>query len=422
MKNRKLILSSAAANAFEWYDYTLFGHFAPIMGSKFFPDDDAGASLLKVFLVFAVGYLMRPIGGIFFGVLGDRFGRRAALSASMVCMALPTMLIGLLPTYETIGITATILMIIVRMMQGLSMGGALTSSISFVIEHTESKHRGFAGSFSMSSICIGILLGSLASYATRSLLTAEQFVDWGWRIPFLFGIIVMFIGIYIRKNMAETPLFEQMKVHKQLSQAPLKEVLTKYWFDILISIFINATGSVIFYLEAIYLTNFLKLNRDFAENTIDGFVNISYVVMAIITVVAGVISDRIGRRKIYIVNLLLITSSIFFIMRVFEYESVEYVIGAQIFLATLAAAYIGPEPALQAEFYPANIRNTALSLSYNIAVSIFGGTTPFVLEYLLQKTGSITSCAYYVLICSTFSMIALYFYKNRSHYDSANSI
>lgn len=414
MKNTKLILSSAAANTFEWYDYALFGHFAPIIGAKFFPDDDPSASLLKAFLVFAVGYLMRPIGGIFFGTLGDRFGRRAALSASVICMALPTTLIGLLPTYDTIGISATILMILVRMIQGLSMGGALTSSISFLIEHTDQKHRGFAGSISMSSICVGILLGSLSSYIIQKFLTVDQFHDWGWRIPFILGILIMFAGFYIRKHVDETPLFKKIKQNNKIATSPLKEVLSKHWFDIIISIFINATGSVIFYLEAIYVKNYLKINRDFDHIIIDNLVNISYLVMAVVTILSGILADKIGRLKIYSVNLLLILASIFFVMRIFEYGDIEYVICAQIFLSILAAVYIGPEPALQAEFYPIHIRNTALSLSYNIAVSIFGGTTPFVLEYLLQSTGSITSCAYYVLIISVFSMIALYFYKNRS--------
>ena len=142
MNKHKLILTSSVANSFEWYDYALFGHFAPIIGQKFFPNSDPSISLLYAFLAFAVGYLMRPIGGIFFGVIGDRFGRRAALSASVICMAFPTAAIGFLPTYETAGIAATSMMILVRMLQGLSMGGALTGSISFIIEHIQKKITG----------------------------------------------------------------------------------------------------------------------------------------------------------------------------------------------------------------------------------------------------------------------------------------
>ncbi|MES2215663.1 MAG: MFS transporter [Pseudomonadota bacterium] len=422
MNKRKLILSSGVANTFEWYDYTLFAHLAPTISSKFFPSDDAGSALLYTFAVFAIGYLMRPIGGIFFGILGDKFGRKAALSASIISMALPTTLMGMLPTYDTIGITATTMMIIVRMMQGLAMGGALTSSISFVIEHTSKRNRGFTGSFSMASICIGILLGSLTSYTIRTIFTAEQFSDWGWRIPFLLGIFIMFAGVYIRKNISETPLFENIRSDKKILHSPLKQVLKKHWGDILVSIAINSTGSVIFYLVAVYSATFLKLNRNFVESDIDNLVNCSYLIMAFVTILVGWLSDKIGRKKVYIINLLIISSSIFFIMSIFEYGDAQAIIFAQILLAILAAAYIGPEPALQAEFYPTQVRNTALSLSYNIAVSIFGGTTPLVVEYLFQKTGSVTSAAYYVLVCSGFSMIALFFYKDRSKHDGASEV
>ncbi len=414
MNNRKLVFSSGVANAFEWYDYALFGHFASIIGAKFFPNSDPSSSLLHAFLAFAIGYLMRPIGGIFFGVIGDRFGRKTALSASIFCMSLPTALIGLLPTYENIGVSATILMILVRMLQGLSMGGALTGSISFVIEHTGAKHRGFAGSISMSSICLGILFGSTISYIIQSLLSAQQFYDWGWRIPFLLGIFILFAGLYIRKHTNETPSFQTIKENGEILKSPLKKVISIYWFDMLVSIFINSTGSVIFYLQAIYLMSFLRINRGFTISEVSNLTNYCYIIMAIMTLCSGYLSDIIGRKRFFIINLLLIIITIPFLMSKIEAGDFYYIIISQIILSILAACYIGPEPALQAEFYPTNIRNTALSISYNTATSIFGGTTPLVVEYLVQKTGTITSSTYYVIACAISSLIALYFYKDRS--------
>ncbi|NRB11015.1 MAG: MFS transporter, partial [Rickettsiaceae bacterium] len=185
MNKKKLILTSGAANIFEWYDYVLFGHFAPIIGANFFPDSDPKTSLLEAFLVFAIGYLMRPVGGIVFGMIGDKFGRRTALSSAMIVMAFPTAAIAFLPTYKDIGIAATILMVIIRMTQGFSMGGAVTGSMSFIIEHTEKKYRGLFGSIPMFCICIGILLGSVISYFTKFFLAEEAFYQWGWRTPFL---------------------------------------------------------------------------------------------------------------------------------------------------------------------------------------------------------------------------------------------
>jgi MHS family proline/betaine transporter-like MFS transporter len=414
MNTRRLILSSGIANTFEWYDYALFGHFAPIIGQKFFPDADPSASLLHAFLAFAIGYLMRPIGGIFFGILGDKFGRRAALSSAVVCMSVPTVIMGLLPTYDSIGVTATTLMICVRMLQGLSMGGALTGSISFVIEHTTKKHRGFTGSIAMSGICVGILLGSTASYIVKSTLSVEQFEEWGWRLPFLIGVLIMFAGFYIKNYTEETPLFEQIKDSGNIIHSPLKEVFKNHWTDMLVSILINSTGSVIFYLQAIYLMSYLQINRHFSESEVTSLVNVCYIIMAFVTLLTGYLSDLIGRKKIFIIILIIIIVATPTLINICETGDFAAVIVAQIILAILAAAYIGPEPALQAEFYPTNIRNTALSVSYNTAVSLFGGTTPYVLGLLVHHTGKFTSCIYYIVGCAVMSLIALYFYKDRS--------
>lgn len=413
MNKRKLILTSGIANSFEWYDYALFGHFAPIIGQKFFPETDPSTALLQAFLVFAIGYLMRPIGGIFFGVIGDRFGRRAALSAAVICMAFPTAAIGFLPTYESIGITSTSLMIVVRMLQGLSMGGALTGSISFVIEHTPKGQRGFVSSFSMASICVGILLGSLVSYATKSVFTAEQFDNWAWRLPFLVGILIFFAGLYIKKHTEETPLFLESKMHGHVEEHPLKQAVKNHWSDMLVSILINCPGSVIFYIESIYLISYLKIHRGFGENEVSNLVNICYILMAFVTIFAGWLSDKIGRRKIFVINLLLIIAFSHFLLEVFEFGDFSSIIVAQIIIAILAAMYIGPEPALQAELYPTNVRSTALSVSYNMATSIFGGTAPFIMESLVQQH-QLSSSVYYILACCVLSLVALYFYVDRS--------
>jgi MHS family proline/betaine transporter-like MFS transporter len=414
MNKKKLILSSTIATIFEWYDYALFGHFAPIIGEKYFPNSDPNASLLQAFLIFAIGYLMRPIGGIFFGIIGDKFGRKTALSSAVICMAFPTAAIGFLPTYETFGVLATTSMIMVRMLQGLSMGGALTGSVSFVIEHTEKKHRGLAASFTMSGICIGLLLGSVVSYITKISLSPEQFDNWGWRVPFLIGIFIFFAGVYIKKYTHETPLFEDVKNHGKIVKSPLKVAFKYNWFDMLISTLINCTGSVIFYIEAIYLVTFLKVNRGFDDYEVSILNNSCYIVMAIITVLTGWLSDKIGRRKIFVINLVAIIIVIPILIEILETGSFLTVVVAQVVIAILAAGYIGPEPALQAEFYPTNIRNTALSVSYNVGTSVFGGTAPYIIESLVQSTGTLTSSVYYILACSLISLAALYFYKDRS--------
>ncbi len=411
---RKLVICSGIANTFEWYDYALFGNFASIIGAKFFPSSDPNSSILNAFLVFAVGYLMRPIGGMFFGVIGDKLGRRFALSISIICMALPTAIIGLIPTYEVIGPAASVIMILMRMLQGLSMGGALTGSISFLIEHTDSKNRGFIGSIPMASICLGVFLGTVVSYVTRESLEVKDFESWGWRIPFIAGILILFVGFYIRKYTEETPLFKKMQAEERIVSSPLKLVLKNHSFDMLISILINSTGSVIFYFQAIYVANYLKYTRGFAEHAVDKLSLICYLVMAAVCFISGRISDMLKSRKrifiFLIFNILLLIQAI--------NESIElgewgFVVIAQVVLAIIAAFYIGPEPALQAEFYPTEIRSTALSISYNLSTSIFGGTTPYIIGYLYMKTNSLYGCGYYIIATSILSLIGLYFYKNR---------
>lgn len=418
MKNKKIIFSSGIANTFEWYDYALFGHFASIIGYKFFPSENHDAYLLNAFAVFAVGYLMRPLGGVFFGIIGDKFGRRVALSTAVICMALPTACIGIIPSYDSIGISATIIMVIMRMLQGLSMGGALTGSISFLIEHSEQNKRGLIGSIPMASICLGILLGTIVAYTVRESLSYEDFEEWGWRIPFLLGIFIIGAGFYIKYYTTETPMFEKVKSSGTIPKSPLKTVFKHYWFDMLVSIMINSTGSVIFYFQAIFVVNYLKENRGFDPADVDILNGICYLGMAFICLISGKISDIVGKRSIYFVVLIVLILPAFFqIPHIIQYGDWFEIIIAQSILAVLAAGYIGSEPALQAEFYPTNVRSTALSVSYNLATSIFGGTAPFIVEYILYKTGSLNTCGIYVAIVSFLSLIGLYFYKDRSSSD-----
>ena len=414
MNKKKLVLTSGMANTFEWYDYALFGQFAPIIGAKFFPDNDPKVSVLQAFLVFAIGYLVRPLGGIFFGIIGDKFGRKVALSSAIMCMAIPTAAVGFLPAYETWGFTSTVLMIVVRMLQGLSMGGALTGSVSFIIEHTQKEQRGFFGSIPMSCICIGILLGSLVSFITKSVFSAEMFDLWVWRLPFIFGIIVFFAGVYIKNNTKETPVFEASKDQGELAINPLRTSFKRYWPDMLVSMFINSTGSILFYMEAVYLVSYLKITRGFPEIAVNYLVNACYIIMIFATLFAGWLSDKIGRRKIYVINIIFIIITVPFLLNIFEKENFFMVVIAQVIISIIAAFYIGPEPALQAELYPSKVRNTALSISYNTATSVFGGTAPYIIESLVQNTGTITSSVYYIICAACTSLVALYFYKDRS--------
>ena len=388
ISKRKVIISSGIANAFEWYDYSLFGHLAAIIGSKFFPTGDSTADLLNAFLLFAVGYVMRPVGGIIFGIIGDKYGRKIAISAAIA-------------------------MTIARVIQGLSMGGALTGASSFLIEHSPKHKRGFMGSTSMASLCVGVLMSSLVIYITQYILGDAMFVEWGWRIPFLLGFLVIYPSIYIKNHTAETPIFIEAEANNQLAQHPLTEVLSKYKFRILLSIFINSTGSVIFYLLAIYLVNYLKLRFPESLDAVYLIANMSFVLMIFVTLLSGFISDQIGRAKLYFANLICIIVSSNYIMHILEFGDLSSISVVMLMLAIMAACYIGPEPALQAALYPAKIRNTSLSLSYNIATTLFGGTTPYFIGLMSLHYGGIAVISYYIIACAMMSLSAIYIMRKK---------
>lgn len=417
MRNKfKLVFISSLANTFEWYDYALFGHFAAIIGKQFFPATDDKTQLLYAFMAFALGYLMRPLGGMFFGTIGDRFGRKTALSLALMCMSVPTMVIAFLPNYEAIGIYATLLMLLMRMIQGLSMGGALTGSVSFIIEHTNKSSRGFLSSFSMASICIGILLGSLAAYITKSSFSQEQFEAFGWRIPFFMGMLILFVGQYIRKNVSETPLYKKLQTTHKVESSPLSYVLKHHKRDMLTSICINSIGSVIFYLQAIYAINYFNLNRDFDENITAYALNFCYILMAFTAVFSGWLSDKVGRVKVLFVVTAATLTTIPFILYSFAHGGIVVAVVAQVILAILAASFIGPEPALQAELYPTKVRNTALSLAYNVATSVFGGTAPLIFEFFVHSSsGGMTYASLYVTACCALTLLGLMQYQNKVH-------
>ena len=223
---RKILVSSMIGNALEWYDFVLYVQFSTIIGSLFFPSDNEFTSLLATFGIFAVGFVMRPIGGILFGILGDKFGRKSALVFSILMMAIPTALIGFLPTYEQVGIIAPISLTIIRLLQGLALGGGFSGCMTFIVEHAPSKQRGLIGSTSMFSLGAGVLLGIVVSLGFSKCLSPEDFISWGWRVPFIISLGIGMIAFYIRNNIDESPIYLEAKKHGNLSKTPVKEVLT----------------------------------------------------------------------------------------------------------------------------------------------------------------------------------------------------
>jgi MFS transporter, MHS family, proline/betaine transporter len=251
-QTRRMIAAGMIGNVLEWYDFAIYGYFAAAIGRHFFPHEDAVAQLLSAFGVFAIGYLMRPVGGVLIGHIGDRFGRRAALTFSVAAMAIPTFLIGLLPGYTTLGLAAPIALTLLRMLQGLSVGGEYTSSMVFLVEHAPAGRRGLMGALASCGACGGILLGSAVGAGFAASMSDVALDAWGWRIPFLLGLVVGIAGYFLRRHVLETLPAERRK------RAPIVETLHDHWRIVLGFAGLSVFNAVSFYVGFVYLVSWLQ--------------------------------------------------------------------------------------------------------------------------------------------------------------------
>ncbi len=404
---KKIVFIGSIANSLEWYDFALYAHLASILGEKFFPQFDENASLLATLAVFGAGFIMRPFGAGLFGVIGDRYGRKTSLSLAILCMSIPTAMVGILPSYETIGIAAPIILCLLRLTQGLSLGGALIGSVSYIVEHAPKNKRGVAGSATMFSLCFGFMLGSFVAWLFTGLMGEENFRSYGWRFPFFLSLAAMFISYYLRKHADETPEFTEAKEQGKLTKKPIATLFKAYKHNFISSILINALGSVGFYVLAVYIGIYLENARGLSIS--DASIMESFVMMVVMisVVIGGTCSDKIGRKKWFtltsILTAILIYPIIYFITSGNYYE----IFTAQFIFAFLVGSWIGPEPSLQMALYPTNVRNTGVSLSYNIGCTLFGGLTPALCQYLYDKTDNINFIAIYIIIIALISLGAV---------------
>jgi MHS family proline/betaine transporter-like MFS transporter len=411
---RKIIISGMISNGLEWYDFALYAFTALTISKLFFPAGNDTAHLLATFGIFAVGFVARPFGGVFFGIIGDKFGRRTALVLSIFMMAVPTGCIGLLPTYAQIGMAAPLLLVLMRMLQGLSLGGAFSGSMTFLVEHAPPGRRGLVGSASVASLVLGFLLGSVVAWTFTRLLSPEAYESWGWRIPFLMGIPIGFIGLYIRNHCEESPTYEAAKKDGTLSKNPVRDVLRTEKRHVLQAIGIYISVTMPFYLLSAYFITFSEhtLMRTKEEALLLNSINM--IILFIVAPTSAWLSDMYGRRKVLGLTALAYFVSIYGIFTLMQQPGFSSILMAQMWFAVIVGFYIGPVPALLVEIFPTRVRYSGMSLSYNICAACFGGTAPMVSEWLISHTGSNYSIAYYVMTCAAISLATLvFFYKDR---------
>jgi MHS family proline/betaine transporter-like MFS transporter len=395
----RAIVAGIAGNVMEWYDFSVYGYFAAIIGRNFFPTGDRTTSLIAAFGVFAAGFFMRPLGSILFGYIGDKKGRKLALTISVGLMAVPTFLIGVLPTYQQIGLWGSLSLVLLRLLQGLSVGGEFTTSAIFLVEGSAARRRGFLGSFAPLGASAGTLLGSAVGAAVTTLLGQSAIESWGWRVPFLIGILVGVVGLYIRSGLAEDRLAQPK------TKSPIREAFQTEWRTILRLIGLNAAFAVSFYMGFVYITTYIRQVDHIAQSTALDINTVAMLVSLILIPLIGVLSDRIGRKPILLAatgGLFVLAWPLFWML---HHPEIALVLPAQIGFAVLVACFGGTVPAAMVELVPDRVRCTVLSVGYNAGMAVLGGMTPVVAVYTIQRSQYDLSPAFLLMAAAGLSLV-----------------
>jgi MHS family proline/betaine transporter-like MFS transporter len=412
---RRAIYSCAIGQIFEIYDFVIYGLMAAALAHAFFPTQDPIAGLLSTFASFAVGFVMRPVGAVVIGAYGDKHGRRAALVVTIGMMAAATGLIGLIPSYATIGIAAPILLVLCRMVQGFSTGGEWGGAATFLVEHSPPESRGLIGSFQQVGTALGLLGATFMSLLVTTVLDQDAFNSWGWRIPFLIGFVLGPVGYYLRTHVDETPAFERTVEKNIVAQSPLRISFTEYLNPVVIAFGISIIGCVVNYVFLIFLPSFAQQTLGMAPS--DTFLStlIAGLIYLFLTPLMGAWSDKIGRKPLYLLasGASVVLGYPLFYMLV-SMHSLTGLILTQGIAAVILTLYTGPICAILAEMFPTRIRYTALSVSYGFAVAIFGGFAPLISTALVKVTGDQLAPAFYVMAAGAVSFIATLFVTERA--------
>lgn len=404
MENRKSlkspILAGIVGNILEWYDFALYGHFSVLISRHFFPEGDR---ILATFAVFSVSFFMRPLGAMIFSAIGDRHGRRKALSLSILGMAAPTAAIGLLPDYSQIGVWATITLIVFRLLQGIALGGEMGGAVTFIMEHTPRHLVGRASAWVQASTCLGLLSGTLTASGLSHFLTPAQFDDWGWRIPFLLGILAAWLGFIIRRNMSESAVFEIARNENRLQKNPLGEVQKKYRGAMMTGIGIIGPMTCGFFFCFVYFNSYLVTGIGLASADALFIISIGLMLSLLATLISGYLADRFGYRPILQKSAaLLLICSLPLIACLSGELGIRLTLTAYFVLSAMLGVYCSTAFAAVTALFPTPIRYSGISITVNLASPILGSTAPLLVaaltEYLGNQKGLLMFGTYFTIL------------------------
>ena len=416
----RIIFASGLGTMIEWYDFYIFGSLAVIMSGLMFPKGDPSWAMIQFWAVFATGFVVRPFGAIVFGHVGDLIGRKYAFMVTLTIMGLSTFLIGLLPTYATIGALAPTILLLLRLLQGLALGGEYGGAAVYVAEHVPDARRGYYTSFIQITATLGLFVSLGVILGVKSLMTEAAFKDWGWRVPFLVSAFLVAISLYIRVSMAESPLFQSLKASGKSSLAPLRDSFNN-WKNVKIVLLVlfgaTAGQGIVWYTGQFYALSFLQsvMKMDITRSSL--IVAAALVLGMPFFVVFGALSDRIGRLRIMMAGNVLAAATYLPIYHAMHDTRNTVVLTLLVFVQVLYVTMVyGPIAAFLIESFPARIRYTSFSLPYHLGNGWFGGTLPLIAGLLVKWTGNTFAGLYWVIFVALLTfMIGTLFLKERKH-------
>jgi len=407
---RRAIAASAIGNATEWFDYGIYAYGVTYISAALFPGSTEDATLFAL-ATFAISFLVRPFGGLFWGPMGDRLGRKAVLALTILLMASATLCVGLIPSYDSIGFWAPVLLIVLRMIQGFSTGGEYGGAATFMAEYAPDRKRGFCGSFLEFGTLAGFSLGAFLMLGISSLLSDGAMESWGWRLPFLVAAPLGLIGMYLRNRMEDTPVFRELEIKGQKEKettTEFRDLLARFWKPLLLLGGLVVALNVVNYTLLSYMPTYLQNEIGLSSDGALVVPLIGMLSMMLFLPFAGALSDRVGRKPMWLfslVGLLVMAVPMYMLMG-------TGLAGAVIGFAVLGLLYVPQLATISATFpamFPAHVRYAGMAIAYNVSTSLFGGTAPAANDWLIGQTGTNLVPAYYMMASCVVGLVALYF-------------
>ncbi len=401
----RVVMAGAIGSVVEYFDFGVYGYLATILAAQFFANTDSTSAMLNTLAAFALAFLLRPLGGVLFGHFGDRHGRKNALALTVICMALASTLIGVLPTYAAIGVGASALLVLARAMQGLAAGGELGGAASFVGEYSPARRRGFFCSTTQTGAIVGALLASLVVSALNSILGAQQMNDFGWRIPFLIALPLGVVGLWIRSRLHETPRFENLEEKQLESKAPIAELFRNHLPALVRVSALSVLLFSVYYIAYVYVNIHLQNVVKMPKSTANWATTATLAISALAMPAFGAFSDKVGRKPIWVTCAILSILLPIPAFMLFNRGGAVAVI-TQIVIGLIDSALMGVAFSTYVEAFPTRVRYTGIALGFNIGAALAGGTAPYISTLLVSTTGSSISPAFFLIGTAIITLIA----------------